>query len=138
MGIEVKPEVTSKREYWVEKNRFYELRYFCRQYSYWKHAMEALSYVDGHHLLQKDFKQRRINDPTAAKAERMMYYSNKINLVDDCCKTIENQEGTEIAKAIFKGVTEGLGYEKLNPPCGKDYYYRVYRRFFWYLDNSRE
>lgn len=138
MGLDVKPEVSKKNEFWIEKNRFYELRYFCKQYHYWKRIIDGLSYISDNPTSRLAIRKQQAEDPTAALAERMMYYSHKILLVDDAIKQIEKEEGKDLADYIFKGVTTGLGYEKLDPPCCKEYYYKVYRRFFYYLHNSRE
>jgi len=42
MGTAVRPEVSDKSEYWVERHRYYELKHFCLQYPIWKKAYEAL------------------------------------------------------------------------------------------------
>ena len=41
---------------------------------------------------------------------------------------------------FFEGVTCGVSYGVLAArgiPCGKDYYYDKYRKFFWLLDKVR-
>lgn len=47
----------------------------------------------------------------------------------------------DIYAFIFKSVTQGISYEKLvasGIPCGRDYFYDRYRKFFWILDQIRE
>lgn len=47
-----------------------------------------------------------------------------------------------LANYILRAVTEGISYELLNArcgiPCSKDYYYELYRRFFWLLNKARK
>lgn len=42
MAGNLRPELSKKNKYWIDKNRFYELKYFCLQYPLWKHAYNAL------------------------------------------------------------------------------------------------
>lgn len=58
-------------------------------------------------------------------------------LIKKCC--IE-ADGT-IWKFIYRAVTEDISYVTLatvyDIPCGKDYYYERYRKFFWLLSNYK-
>ena len=42
MGTEIRPEISDKSKYWIEKHRYYELKHFCLQYPIWKKAHDAL------------------------------------------------------------------------------------------------
>ena len=48
----------------------------------------------------------------------------------------------EISKFLFKAVTEDLSYPYLKTvldiPCGRDYFYERYRKFFFILSDIRE
>lgn len=57
------------------------------------------------------------------KPRSIMHYKEMLN-------------GGDIANYIFISVTEGKSYATLNPPCGKEYFYKKYRQFFWLLDKE--
>ena len=42
MGTTIRPELSEKNPYWIEKHRYYELKHFCLQYPIWKKAYLAL------------------------------------------------------------------------------------------------
>ena len=42
MGTTIRPELSEKNPYWIERHRYYELKHFCLQYPIWKKAYAAL------------------------------------------------------------------------------------------------
>lgn len=44
----------------------------------------------------------------------------------------------DIFEWLLRSVTEGVSYGSLEVPCGRDYFYDRYRKFFWLLDKVRE
>ncbi|MDR3050714.1 MAG: hypothetical protein LBU67_03220, partial [Oscillospiraceae bacterium] len=42
MGTTVRPEISEKSKYWIERHRYYELKHFCLQYPVWQKAYSAL------------------------------------------------------------------------------------------------
>lgn len=42
MGTNIRPELSNKSPYWIERHRYYELKHFCLQYPIWKRAYAAL------------------------------------------------------------------------------------------------
>ncbi len=79
-----------------------------------------------------------ISDPTAKIAEARLFYSGRMKMVEDAAKETDPTLGGY----ILLGVTEGLSYDSLAmkypPPCCKDTYYEMYRRFFWLLNTARQ
>lgn len=138
MGTTIRPELSKKNKYWVEKHRYYELKHFCLQYPMWKQAYVSL---DGLSKRPDDLsrlqKTNAIGDPTAKCAEAKLYYLDRILMVEDAA----NEVAPELSTYIIKAVTEGLSYEhlktRLDIPCGRDTYYDLYRRFFWVLNKAR-
>ena len=43
MGTVIRPEISEKSKYWIDKHRHYELKHFCLQYPRWKKAYLAAS-----------------------------------------------------------------------------------------------
>ena len=65
MGTTIRPELSEKNPYWIERHRYYELKHFCLQYPIWKKAYAAL---DGLSRRPSDLevfsKKGEISDPT--------------------------------------------------------------------------
>lgn len=138
MSTVIRPEISKSREYWLEEHRYYELKHFCLQYPIWKETYEAMrENVKTSGLLDLYIKSNLIGDPTGDCVEARMFYSERIEMVEVAAEATDS----EIGKYILKGVTEGLSYDKLNEeapvPCGKDKYYKLYRKFFWLLSKMR-
>lgn len=138
MSTTIRPEVSKKKEYWLPRHRYYELKHFCLQYPMWK---KNLSLLDGFYGRNFDLPidiNIKTSDPTAKCAEAREFYSKRIKLIE---RVAEETDKT-LSDYILKAVTEGLPYEKLNAistiPCCRDVYYKTYRRFFWLLSVERE
>ena len=112
---------------YISKNRYYELRYFCRQYHEWvKEKNEMKIFPDG------DFSQN-LSDPTGETATKLAVLSYKIDAVDKCIDEV----APEIGDWLKESVTNGKGYNNLvDVPCSKEYFYVRYKAFFSRLNNS--
>lgn len=137
MKSSVRPELSKANKYWVSKNRFYELKYFCLQYPFWKKQYEE---VDGMYGRTIDSVYSRLNtpsDPTSKTVEMRSMYFDRMEAIEQAAIEADPY----LASYILKAVTEGLSYNylktKLEIPCGRDMYYDRYRRFFWLLDQLR-
>lgn len=137
MGTVIRPDISKKNKYWIDKHRHYELKHFCLQYPEWKRIYSE-SPVAPVSKLHETPTHDISGDPTARQAIRRARYLERINLIERTAKDADN----ELHNYILKAVTEGLSYthlkSKFDIPCGKDLYYDRYRRFFWLLDNSRD
>ena len=136
MATNIRPEVSVKNRYWIDKHRYYELKHFCMQYHIWKRTYAALSEYRPASTFELVMSST-ISDPTAKQAVRKAYYTERIAMVEEAA-----YEADEIlGEYILRGVTEGLSYtylkSKLGIPCSRDTYYDRYRKFFWLLDNAR-
>lgn len=139
MGTTIRPELSEKNPYWIEKHRYYELKHFCLQYPIWR---KAYSVLDGYSNPPKDLASfvvtSTLGDPTAKCAMAKTYYSERTDMVE----RVAEQTDRELAEYILKAVTEGWSYDilkaRLEIPCCKDVYYELYRRFFWLLNKERK
>ena len=139
MATLIRPEISEKSRYWIDKHRHYELKHFCLQYPMWKSAYT--SFDDSSISLSTIDNSPTSNlpgDPTAKRALMKMYYFEKIKMVED----IAVQTDKYLYKYILKAVTENLSYTylktRLEIPCGRDMYYDRYRKFFWLLSEARK
>lgn len=139
MAGNIRPELSKKNKYWIDKNCFYELKYFCLQYPLWKKAYEML---DGMVICSYDLikvaSTNSYRDPVAICAEERNLYLNRMCMIEKAARDTDPY----LASYILKAVTEGLSYtylkSRLEIPCSRDMYYDRYRRFFWLLDQSKK
>ena len=137
MGTSIRPEVSERNRYHINRHRYYELKHFCLQYPVWKKAYEALDGLSRRPDDLLGIQKSGIADPTARTAEAKAEFYRRMKLVESAASETDDVIGVYI---LF-GVTEGLSYEKLKArypvPCCKGDYYELYRKFFWILDKKR-
>lgn len=138
MATVIRPEVSIKNRYWIDKHRHYELKHFCLQYPVWKKSYLDLDSV-GISISTTD-KMPSSNlpgDPTANRAIIKAQLTERIEMIERIAKEADDY----LWQYILKAVTENLSYTylktKLGIPCGKDMYYDRYRKFFWLLSKVR-
>ena len=139
LGTRIRPEISKKNPYWLEKHRYYELKHFCQQYPEWQ---KIYGNINGLSALSRDMsmgsKWKNISNPTERIAIMRTYYMNRMDMV----KVTAEKTDPILAKYISFGVINGWSYDvlkaRLNIPCCKDIYYEMYRKFFWLLDKERE
>ena len=139
MGTTIRPELSGKNKYWIEKHRYYELKHFCLQYPTWKKAYSALDGLSNRSADLSGIKPtNNISDPTAKCAEAKTYYSERTNMIE----SVANETCPDLSDYILRAVTEAISYDhlksRLDIPCSKDTYYDLYRRFFWLLNKARK
>lgn len=138
MATLIRPEISEKNKYYIDKHRYYELKHFCLQYNEWKKAYatcnESIIFAS---KFEKESSSNIPSDITAKYAIKRAYYAGRIKIVEKAAMDADEF----LYPFIIKGVTEGLSYTylktRLEMPCGKDMYYDRYRRFFWLLSEAR-
>lgn len=139
MATVIRPKISEKNKYYIDKHRYYELKHFCLQYKEWKKAYiacnESIIFTS---RIKDDQNESIASDLTAKYVSKREYYAERIKLIESAA--MESDEF--LYSYILKAVTEGLSYtylkNKLEIPCGRDMYYDRYRRFFWLLSESRD
>ena len=138
MASNLRPELSKKNRYWIPKDRFYELKYFCLQYPLWKHAYEAL---DGMRVSSFDLTYVKASngaDIFGGIMDERALYLGRMELVEKAAREADPY----LASYILKAVTEGYSFtylkSRLEIPCSRDMYYDRFRRFFWLLDQIRK
>lgn len=138
MSTLIRPKISEKNKYYIDKHRYYELKHFCLQYNEWKKnyaaCNESIIFAS---KFEKEASSNVPSDITAKYAIKRAYYADRIKTVEKAA--LEADEF--LFPFLLKGVTEGLSYTylktKLEMPCGRDMYYDRYRKFFWLLSESR-
>lgn len=138
MTTMIRPEVSKKNKYWIDKHRHYELKHFCLQYPEWKRAYLEFSDLSMPlSMIERVSTSNIPGDPTAKRAIMKAYYLDKIELIEKIARDADEY----LYEYIIKAVTENLSYTylktRLEIPCGKDMYYDRYRKFFWLLSEAR-
>lgn len=138
MATMIRPEISVKNKYWIDKHRHYELKHFCLQYPEWKKAYAEFDDPSmSLSMIERVPTSNLPGDPTAKRAMMKAHYRERIQLVEKVAMEADRY----LAEYILKAVTENLSYTYLKTrfeiPCGKDLYYDRYRRFFWLLSEAR-
>ncbi len=139
MSTTIRPELSEKNKYWIDRHRYYELKHFCLQYPMWKKIF--LTY-DSFSRLPEDLRVSsqtgEHGDPTVRCVEQRESLRKRMELIEQTAILTD----AELGNYILRGVTCGLTYEglkaRLGIPCCRDTYYDLYRRFFWLLSQKRD
>lgn len=138
MATMIRPEISEKNKYWIDKHRHYELKHFCLQYPSWKKAYAAFDNSSISLSTIDSIPTSNIpGDPTAKRALLKAHYSERMRLIEEAAREADKY----LHNYILKAVTENLSYTylkaRLEIPCGRDMYYDRYRKFFWLLNKAR-
>lgn len=139
MATLIRPELSIKNKYWIDKHRHYELKHFCLQYPEWKKAYAEFEDVSiPLSMIERVPTSNIPGDPTAKRALIKTYYAERIKLLEKIALETDNC----LHNYILQAVTEGHSYTylktRLGIPCGRDMYYDRYRKFFWLLSKARK
>lgn len=134
MSTTIRPELSTKNPYHISKHRYYELKHFCLQYPEWKREYERLSYISNSGVRQ--VTDNNWADPVGNLAVKMADLTKKMDLVEKTAECVD----PVIGPYIFEAVTNGRSYVWLKTvmdiPCGKDYYYDIYHKYFKLLSRG--
>lgn len=138
MSTLIRPEISEKNKYYIDKHRYYELKHFCLQYKEWKKAYaDCLDSIIFASNLIHEVSTNIPSDITAKYALKRTYYAERIKIIEQAAMDADES----LYSFLLKGVTEGLSYTylktRLDIPCGRDMYYDRYRKFFWLLSEAR-
>jgi len=139
MATMIRPEISIKNKYHIDKHRHYELKHFCLQYPAWKKAYAEFSNPNMPlSTIERVATSNIPGDPTAKRAMLKAHYSERMRLIEQTAKEADQY----LYDYILKAVTEELSYtylkSRLGIPCSRDTYYDRYRRFFWLLSEARK
>jgi len=121
----------------ISQDRYQELLHFCRQYPEWK--LEANSLI-GIRAIKVDGQPHGNgkSDPVAQMAERREKLIEKIAIVDECARAIENGDWYA---ALIQNVCIGKSYTQMDralmPTSDKNAFFRKRREFFDLLDKKK-
>lgn len=138
MATVIRPKISEKNKYYIDKHRYYELKHFCLQYKEWKKAyLSCCESIMFSSIFEEKISTNIPSDLTAKYAMLKAQYAEKINIIEKAAREAD----PDLYTYILKAVTEGLSYtylkSRLDIPCSRDTYYNRYRKFFWLLSQER-
>lgn len=136
MGTNIRARLSKNNKYWISTHRYYELKHFCLQYKEWEKLYKQYD-IGVSSNIPTNIKNYNVDNFTESQGIELYNYSNKIKMVNQAALEADDY----IHSYILKSITEGLSYNTLkniyNIPCGRDFYYDRYRKFFYILDKMR-
>lgn len=139
MCTSIRPEISKANDYWISKERYYELKHFCLQYNDWLRIYREL--CDSR--LGVSIKENRafiseICNPTEKLAIIKLHYRERIEMVQRAAEMCDDDISAYVLKAVTDNISCNCLIMKYGMPCGKDKFYDAYRRFFWQLSQFRD
>lgn len=138
MPTTIRPELSEKNKYYINRHRYYELKHFCLQYPLWRKTYAEL---DGLAKRTADLsvpkEKQKFSDPTGKCAEMKMFCRERMNMLERAAAETDSVIGSYILQAVTTGISYDILKVRLEIPCCKDSYYNLYRKFFWILDRER-
>lgn len=136
MKTRVKSELSKSNEYHISRHRYHELKHFCMQYPEWKREIDAVGMYPQRNLIDGSIRHS-IGSPVEAYIEKVERYRNYIGMLN----RVADSTDPVLGKYILAGVTIGIPYDivkmRFDIPICREKYYRLYRKFFWILDQER-
>ena len=118
----------------ISRDRYGQLLHFCRQYPEWKteaNSLLGIRAIKADGLPHGNVK----SDPVAAAAEKREKLVEKIRIVDECARAVDNGEWFA---SIIQNVCIGKPYEQMDralmPTSDKNAYFKKRRDFFELLN----
>lgn len=135
-------EVSKNNKYYIPGERQLELEHFCLQYRMWHDV-----YLDTIRIERgcNEIRGTDISDPTFETANKILNCRTKLEMVEKCLELAVQNEifasefEMEATKQMLKlNVTEKYSWiEGLDGVCARTKFYKLRRKFFWYLDKMR-
>ena len=80
---------------------------------------------------------KTIHSPTETYAESLLYYSERISMVERAAKMADGTLSSYILEAVTKELSYDYLKAKLDIPCCRDVYYELYHKFFHILSQTQ-
>lgn len=137
MSTNIRPEISSRNPYSIEKEKYYELKHFCLQYPSWKKERTRLINQSRTCQLKEHVNGGDIGNPTEAIVIKLAELSEKMNLVESTSREADGEIGQYVLLVVTGVATYPYLKTRMQIPFGRDAFYEAYRRFFWLLAQKR-
>lgn len=133
----IRAQISDKNEYYISKHEFLAAYHFALGYKDWKKERNRLTGLKGIDYSSDHCSSPGIGRPTENTAIRTAELSRMIKIVDETVKEVCRADKEMIRYMTYAVTNEGTSYEfmrtKKGIPCGKDYYYKRRREFYFRL-----
>lgn len=137
MSTRIRAEISKKRQYWISKHRFYELKHFCLQYPEWKEELKLIP-IEPSISANKVGYSSTVSDPTYNAVLRRENLTDKLKMVEDAARLCSDDLGRYVLIAVIRGMSYETLLGRYQIPCCKETYYEAFRKFFWVLSKMRK
>lgn len=137
MSTTNRSDLSKKNKWWISHYRYLELKNYCRQYPEWQANYNYLTHAyptSADHVMQDNIFCDRVSEIAMKRIE----IRDKIIQLETTAREADETIWTYILKAVINNYSYDYLRCQLNVPCGKDYYYDKYRKFFWLLSQKRK
>lgn len=138
MSTLVRPEISKKNDYYISKDRYYELKHFCLQYCDWQKALLSLETLNFNGKIPEFITSSKYYaSPVEKICMAREYYRDRIQMIEKACLLADSEISDFVLMAVTKNLSCVALINKYEMPCGKDKFYNAYRKFFWHLSQFR-
>lgn len=118
-------------KYEISRNKFKELKYFCRQYREKSSQLRSICEISSPTI--RTGGSGRGADKTSSLAIKKAQLEYDIKIIEESAK----EAAEDIYKYIISNVADGIPYKYLGVPCGQRYFYEKRQKFFYLLSKKR-
>lgn len=119
-------------KYSISKNRYRELKYFCRQYREKQERLRELTEIAAA-AMQEGGRSGKVPDVTADTAIRREELQEDLDSIEQAAMETD----AELYGYIIRNVADGIPYEHLGVPCSRASFFRIRKKFFWILSKKK-
>ncbi len=120
------------QSYNISENHYRELKYFCKQYREKQSQLRSIT-----ELSSPRFDciggENKTSDNTADTAVRRAQLKKDLEAIEQAAI----EAGEELFPYVISNVADGIPYQYLGVPLGKNQFYKVRRKFFDVLSRKR-
>ena len=136
MGTNIRNDISKSNPYYLSKHEYLMVRHFALQYTDWKKCKREIESRIARGFITGDAVNGTLINPVEKAQEDAEKYIFRMNLIEQAAKIA----GEDIWEIVLIGVTTECNYDYLrlikNIPCCKDTYYKMYRKFYWILNQE--
>lgn len=136
MGTNIRNSISESNPFYISKHEYLMAKHFALQYNDWKKQKTEIESRISYGFKIGGGHNESVVFPVEKAQEDAEKYIFRMSLVEQAAKIA----GEDIWEIVLLGVTTECNYEYLrlvkNIPCCKDVYYRMYRKFYWVLNQK--
>lgn len=136
----MRSKMSKKNKWYIDPERYLELLHFCKQYPMLVETRKADVAIINSGKCREPKDTNKVLDLTSEAAIHLMSLNNRIDIIEQSAREASGTDA-DMYEWLMMGITKDISYDNmymLGIPCGKDYYYDCYHKFFYILDQKRD